>query len=107
MKKGDTVILFSVSGSTKDVIDTAHIAKKNGVNIVVITCYDLSPLAKYADYILLSTRREAAYEGGSVATIVSISYIIGVLYSAIYEKLGKKADEYALRAAKSVANKSM
>jgi DNA-binding MurR/RpiR family transcriptional regulator len=107
MKKGDTVILFSVSGSTKDVIDTAHIAKKNGVNIVVITCYDLSPLAKYADYILLSTRREAAYEGGSVATIVSISYIIGVLYSAIYEKLGKKADEYTMRAAKSVANKSL
>ena len=107
MKKNDTVILFSVSGSTKDIIDVAQVAKKNGVNIVVITCYDRSPLAKYADHILLSTRREAAYEGGSVATIVSISYIIGVLYSAIYDKLGKKADEYTLRAAKSVANKSM
>ena len=94
-------------GSTKDIIDVAQIAKKNGVNILVITCYDRSPLAKYADHILLSTRREAAYEGGSVSTIVSISYIIGVLYSAIYERLGKKADEYTLRAAKSVANKSM
>ena len=107
MKKGDTVILISVSGSTKDIIDVAQIAKKNGVNIVVITCYEHSPLAKYADHILLSTRREAAYEGGSVSTIVSISYIVGVLYNAIYERLGKKADDYTMRAAKSVANKSL
>ena len=107
MKKGDTVILISVSGSTKDIIDVAALAKKNGVNIVVITCYDHSPLAKYADHILLSTRREAAYEGGSVSTIVSISYIVGILYNAIYERLGKKADDYTMRAAKSVANKSM
>ena len=107
MKRGDTVILISVSGSTKDIIDVAHVAKKNGVNIVVITCYDHSPLAKYADHILLSTRREAAYEGGSVSTIVSISYRVGILYNAIYERLGKKADEYTMRAAKSVANKSL
>lgn len=105
--KGDTIILISVSGSTKDIIDVAQIAKKNGVRIVVITCYDHSPLAKYADHILFSTRREAAYEGGSVSTIVSISYIINVLYNAIYERLGKNANEYTMRAAKSVANKSM
>lgn len=105
--KDDTVILISVSGSTKDIIDVAQIAKKNGVRIVVITCYDRSPLAKYADHILFSTRREAAYEGGSVSTIVSISYIINVLYNAIHEQLGKNANQYTMRAAKSVANKSI
>ena len=103
----DTVILISVSGSTKDIIDVAEIAKENGVNIVVITCYDHSPLAKYADYILFSTRREAAYEGGSLSTIVSISYIINLLYNAIYEKLGSDGYEYTLRTARSVANKSI
>ena len=103
----DTVILISVSGSTKDIIDVAEIAKKNGVKIVVITCYDRSPLAKYADYILFSTRREAAYEGGSVSTIVSISYIINVLYNAIKEKLGQDGYEYTMRSARSVANKSL
>ncbi|MBE6532057.1 MAG: MurR/RpiR family transcriptional regulator [Ruminococcaceae bacterium] len=103
----DTVILISVSGSTKDIIDVAEIAKKNGANIVVITCYDRSPLAKYADHILLSTRREAAYEGGSVSTIVSISYIINLLYNAIYEKLGDDGYNFTMRSAKSVANKSL
>ena len=105
--ENDTVILISVSGSTKDIIDVAEIAKKNGVNVVVISCYDISPLAKYADHILLSTRREAAYEGGSVSTIVSISYIINVLYSAIYEKLREAGYEHTMRAARSVANKSL
>lgn len=103
----DTVILISVSGSTKDIIEVAEIAKRNGVNIVVITCYDHSPLAKYADHILFSTRREAAYEGGSVSTIVSISYIINVLYNAIYEKLGNEGYEHTLRTAKAVSNKSL
>ncbi len=107
LSKNDTVILISVSGSTKDIIDVAEVAKRNGVKIVVITCYDHSPLAKYADHILLSTRREAAYEGGSVSTIVSISYIINVLYNAIQEKLGDDCHEFTMRSARSVANKSL
>ena len=107
LSEKDTVILISVSGSTKDIIDVASIAKKNGVNIIVITCYNRSPLAKYADHILFSTKREAAYEGGSLSTLASISYIINVLYSAIYEKLGKDGYEINLRTAQSVADKSM
>lgn len=107
MASTDVVILISVSGSTKDIIDVAEIARRNGVKIVVITCYDHSPLTKYADYVLNSTRREAAYEGGSVSTIVSISFIINVLYNAIYEKLGEDAYNRTLRAAGAVANKSI
>lgn len=107
MTDTDVVILISVSGSTKDIIDVAEIAKKNGVKIVVITCYDRSPLAKYGDYVLLSTRREAAHEGGSVSTIVSISFIINVLYNAICEILGDEARDCALRTAGAVSNKAI
>lgn len=107
MGQDDVVILISVSGSTKDIIDVAEIARKNGVKIVVITCYDRSPLAKYGDYVLLSTRREAAHEGGSVSTIVSISFIVNVLYDAICETLGAKAQERAMNTAVAVSDKSM
>lgn len=107
MTDTDVVILISVSGSTKDIIDVAEIAKKNGVKIVVITCYDRSPLAKYGDYVLLSTRREAAHEGGSVSTIVSISFIINVLYDAICETFGDEARDCALRTAGAVSNKAI
>lgn len=107
MGQDDVVILISVSGSTKDIIDVAEIARKNGVKIVVITCYDHSPLAKYGDYVLLSTRREAAHEGGSVSTIVSISFIVNVLYDAICDTLGAKAQERAMNTAVAVSDKSM
>ncbi len=107
MKTGDVAILISVSGATKDIIDVAELAKKNGATTVVISCYDHSPLAKYADYLLNSTRREAAYEGGSVSSIVSISYLINILYNAVYESLGDEAYERTLRAATSVSNKSV
>ena len=107
MTDKDVVILISVSGSTKDIIDVAEVAKRNGVKIVVITCYERSPLAKYGDYVLLSTRREAAHEGGSVSTIVSISFIVNVLYNAICEILGEKAQECALRTAGAVSNKAI
>ena len=105
--KDDMVILISVTGSTKDIINVAEVAKSKGVKVVVITCYERSPLAKYADYVLLSTRKEAAYEGGSVSTIVSISYIINVLYNAVIDKLGANGREKTMRSAKSVANKSL
>ncbi len=107
MTDRDLLILISVSGSTKDIIDVAEIAKANGVKIVVITCYDRSPLAKLGDYVLFSTRREAAHEGGSISTIVSISFIVNVLYNAIYETLGDEARDRALRTASAVANKSI
>lgn len=107
MTQTDVVILISVSGSTKDIIDVAEIAKKNGVKTVVITCYDCSPLAKFGDYVLLSTRREAAHEGGSVSTIVSISFIINVLYDAICETLGDQARDRAMRTAVAVSDKSI
>lgn len=107
MTDRDIVFLISVSGSTKDIIDVAEIARANGVKIVVITCYDRSPLAKFGDYVLFSTRREAAHEGGSISTIVSISFIVNVLYNAIYETLGDEVRERALRTAGAVANKSI
>ena len=59
----DVVILISVSGSTKDIIEVAEIAKERKTPVVVITNYPNSPICKYADYILASSGREAAYEG--------------------------------------------
>lgn len=107
MKENDVAILISMSGSTKDAISIAEICKRNGTKTVVITCYDRSPLAKYGDYLLNSTKREAAYEGGSITSVISISYMIDVLYCALYEKLGPEANDRALRAADSVVDKSL
>lgn len=107
MGADDALILISVTGSTKDVIDVASAAKGKGVPIIVITGYERSPLARYADYILLTTFHEAAYEGGSLTTVASITYIVDVLFSALHEKIGPSASEKMRSTADSVANKSI
>lgn len=103
----DIVVLVSVSGATKDIIKLAEIAKKNGTTIVVITNYDKSPLAKYADYAFFTCRKEVAYEGGSLATVVAQSYIIDLLSTAVFECLGGESNKRALKASMAVSDKSI
>ena len=45
----DALVLFSVSGSTKDMIGIAQSARRNGTKLVIITNYLRSPLGSYAD----------------------------------------------------------
>ena len=107
LKAGDAVILVSVSGATKDIINIAEIAKQNGAAIVVITNYDKSPLVKYADYSLFVCRKEGASEGGSLATIVAQAYVIDCFCAEVFNLLGEKSKEANIKAAKAVSDKSL
>ena len=101
----DVIILVSVSGATKDIINIAEIAKKNGATVVVITNYNRSPLAKYADYAFFSCRKEAAYEGGTLATVVAQSYIIDMISTTVFELLGKEAGQRMLKVSMALSDK--
>lgn len=107
LSKNDLLILFSVSGGTLDIIKLAEIAHANGTPVVVITNYSKSPLSKYADYLLYTSRKEAAYEGGSLATVASQIYITDVLCTAVFERLGERATENAGKASGAVSDKSV
>lgn len=103
----DLLILVSVSGSTKDIIHLAEIASRAGTRVVVITNYNKSPLAKYADYLLLSSRKEAANDGGSLSAAVAQAYVVDVLCTAVYETLGAEAAENRLKSSGAVADKTI
>ncbi|MDE7373054.1 MAG: MurR/RpiR family transcriptional regulator, partial [Clostridia bacterium] len=102
----DFLILFSVSGSTKDIVNLAEIAKKNGTKILVVTNYNKSPLAKYADYLLLSVRKEAAQNGGALSTSVAQEYIADVLCSAVFEVLENEGAVNRFKSSAAVADKA-
>lgn len=102
----DFLILFSVSGSTKDIVNLAEIAKKNGTKILVVTNYNKSPLAKYADYLLLSVRKEAAQNGGALSTSVAQEYIADVLCSAVCEVLENEGAVNRFKSSAAVADKA-
>jgi DNA-binding MurR/RpiR family transcriptional regulator len=103
----DVLILFSVSGSTKDVINIAQIAKSKKVKIIIITNYLKSPLASYADSLLYVVAKSAPLDGGSLVSKVSQLFIIDLLSNSVYKKLGSKADQFLEETASSVLGKQI
>lgn len=101
----DVMILVSVSGSTKELIELAHILKQNNVKIILMTNYLKSPLGKYADVILYTVRREAPVEGGSLLTKVAQIYLLDVLCTGIYLKDKARAQAVVEKTAKIVVGK--
>ncbi len=105
--ENDVIILVSVSGATKDILTLAETAKKNGTPIVVITNYDKSPLAKYAQYAFLTCRKERAHEGGSLASVAAQSYIMDMLCSTVFSMLGEESDKRSMKVAMAVSDKAI
>jgi len=107
MSEKDLLILISVSGSTKDLLEIADIAKSAGTPIVLITNSSKSPLGSRADYILYGSKRESPLEGGSFATMAAQLFVVSVLCAAVYRMLGEGGKEAAERATASVTDKML
>ncbi|WP_300379503.1 MurR/RpiR family transcriptional regulator [Clostridium sp.] len=90
--EGDVIIALSLSGYTKDIIDSLKIAKKQNAKIISITNYALSPVAQLADCLLLTAGKENLLDGGSLISKISQLYIIDLLCTG-YALLNK---EYVL-----------
>lgn len=80
MNSSDLAIIFSYSGSTKDTIEIANIARNNGCKIVCITRYLSSHLANLADVVLGCGSNEGPLEGGASSTSMVQLYILDILY---------------------------
>src|SRR5699024_4103244 len=70
---------ISLTGSTKDIIDVVENSKQNGAKVIAITNYTESPLAEFADIILLTSAKENPLDSGSLASKISQLYIIDLL----------------------------
>jgi len=66
--KGDILFAISHSGSSKDIIDTAHIAKKQGAKIISITNMGKSPLSEISDICLYTLSDETKYNLTAIAS---------------------------------------
>lgn len=75
----DVVIAISLSGQTKDIIESLEIGKKNKCKIISITNHIMSPVAQLGDSVLLTAGRETLLDGGSLIAKMSQLYIIDVL----------------------------
>lgn len=80
MGREDLAVVFSYSGSTKDIIEILNIAKKNGSKSVCITRFAKSPLTQLTDVTLLCGSNEGPLQGGSLSTMLTQLYVLDVLY---------------------------
>ncbi|MDL2324186.1 MurR/RpiR family transcriptional regulator [Ruminococcaceae bacterium OttesenSCG-928-A16] len=81
LEAGDVILFFSYSGATRDLIDMLPQVHGVGGKVILVTGFPQSEAAQYADVVLQCGSREGPLQMGSVATKMSLLYIIDVLYN--------------------------
>lgn len=80
LSPGDAVVYFSLSGSTRDLMDLARITKARGVRLILITRSSTVPAAALADVVLLCGALEGPLQMGAVASKMAQLYLVDVLF---------------------------
>ena len=80
MSRGDVMIAISYSGRTRSVVDVVKYAKSQGITVIAITNYPVSPLAKNSDYILLTAAFTEHVKGEVISKRVAELCILESLF---------------------------
>ncbi len=86
LKKGDTVIGVSQSGSSKDIVDGLRAARMHGATTISITSKERSPLTRQSDIVLLTDTEETRHSSLGLNSHISRLIVIDSLcYKIVYE----------------------
>lgn len=86
MSERDVAVVFSYSGSNKDIIEIAKEVKSTGAKAICITRFIKSPLTDYSDLTLLCGGNEGPLEAGSLSVKIAQLYLIDVLYTEYFKR---------------------
>lgn len=101
----DVVVGLSISGSTRDTLETLEIAKKAGAKIIAITYYSRSPITQFADIVLLGGAKESPLEGGSLTAKISQLFVVDLLCTGLALQIKEEALQMKQKTAMAVVNK--
>lgn len=102
---GDLIVLFSISGGTKDVIEVAELARANSMKIIVVTGYEQSPLARFADLIIITPPMETPMETGLLSSRVMQLFVVDVLCTGLYQTDKARFDSCIAKGNRATAGK--
>lgn len=105
LNESSVVIAISISGGTKDIVDSVKIAKEKGATIIVLTNYLKSPLSKYADHILLGAAKENPLDSGSLVSKIAQLFLIDVLCTGLTVKDVEKAEKIQTEISTNISTK--
>ncbi len=101
----DLFFIISYSGSTKDNILVAKLAKQSGAKVVCISHYRKSPLTAYADITLLCGADVTPLDGGSMAAKIGQLYLLDLLYQEYYNRNYKECRKNNEKTSSAVLDK--
>jgi RpiR family transcriptional regulator, carbohydrate utilization regulator len=82
-RPGDVVLLFSHTGTSRDLCDVAELARAEGATVVSGTNHGTSPLTTRADINLFTSSRETRYREESVSSRIAAMTIVDILYVVV------------------------
>lgn len=101
----DVLVMFSISGGTKDLMDAAALARTCGMKIIVVTSHDKPPLTRFADVVLSSVPTESPTEAGAMASKIVQLFLVDILCTGIYFKDKKKYGDCIAKSNAAVVGK--
>lgn len=86
MQAGDIAIIISYSGETNNSLLIAKQCRKNNIPTIAITSIGENDLTKICDETLYISTKESLYKSiGDYSIHLSVSYVLDVLYSLIFQ----------------------
>lgn len=101
------VILFSHTGSNTDAIALADEAKGSGARLLVVTSQPRSPLAKRADFLVVSRASGARLVSEAWSARIAQLAIIDTLYVLVMEKLGDSGERHLEAMRRAIARRRL
>lgn len=86
MTTESVAVIFSYTGSTRDIVEIAKLAKNRNAKIITITRYSQSPLVQLSDIVLICGVSEGPFQAGSSSVQVGLLYIIDVLFTELFRR---------------------
>lgn len=96
LTKGDVAVAISYSGETKDILESANVAKQSGAVIIAVTKYGKSTLSETADIRLFLSSPEITMRSGAMGSRIAQLNMIDIIFSGVasleYRQIKKHLD---------------
>lgn len=94
---GDAAVVISYFGETRDIIETARIAKQSGAVVIAVTKYGRNTLGEMADIKLWLSSPETTIRSGATGSRIAQLNAIDILFSGVasleYTEVKKHLDK--------------
>ena len=88
----DVVVYFSYTGATLEIMDAVRTIQKVGARLILVTRFQRSPAAEFADVVLISGADERPMQFGSFDALFSQMYVVDVLLSCYALRYKEQVD---------------